>query len=48
MDDVIDVAVVEAGEHLFHKHCSVSLGELSFLSDLVEKLATLANSKQRH
>ena len=43
MHNVSLVAVVDAGEDLFHEDGAVTLAELAALEDLVEELATLAD-----
>ena len=43
MHNVSLVAVVDAGEDLFHEDCAVTLAELAALEDFVEELATLAD-----
>ena len=43
MHDVGLVAVVDAGEDLFHENSSIAFAELTTLEDLVEELATLAD-----
>ena len=45
MDDVVLVAVVNAGKHLLHENGAISLGEFAALENLVEELTSLANSK---
>ena len=43
MDDVCLMAVVDAGEDLFHKDGAVAFAEFAALQDLIEELATLAD-----
>ena len=43
MHNVSLVAVVDAGEDLFHEDGTVALAELAALEDFVEELATLAD-----
>ena len=43
MHDVGLVAVVDAGEDLFHEDSSIALAELTTLEDLVEELTTFAD-----
>ena len=43
MHDVGLVAVVDAGEDLFHEDSSIALAELTTLEDLIEKLTTFAD-----
>ena len=45
MNDIVLVAVINAGKNLLHQNGAVSLGELAALEDLIEKLTTLADSK---
>jgi len=40
------VAVVDAGENLFHEYSSVLLGEFSSGNDFIEELSALADSNQ--
>jgi len=47
MNDVVLMAVVDAGEDLLHKNGSVSLRKLSSLQDLVEELSSFADSTQK-
>ena len=47
MDDVLGVAVVDAGENLLHEDSGVTLSELSSGKDLVEKLSTLADPMEK-
>lgn len=44
MDDVVSVAVVDALENLFHENSCIFFSELAPCDDLVEQLATLADS----
>ena len=44
MDDVVFVAVVDAGKHLLHEHCCVPLAEMLTRQNLVEQFAALADS----
>ena len=43
MHDVCLVAVVDAGEDLFHENSSIALAELTALENLIEELTTLAD-----
>ena len=43
MHNVPLVAVVDAGEDLFHEHGTVTLAKFAALKDLIEELATLAD-----
>ena len=43
MHDISLVAVVDAGEDLFHEDSSIALAELTTLEDLVEELTTFAD-----
>ena len=43
MHDVGLVAVVDAGEDLFHEDSSIALAELTTLEDLIEELTTFAD-----
>ena len=43
MHDISLVAVVDAGEDLFHEDSSIALAELTTLENLVEELTTLAD-----
>ena len=43
MHDVGLVAVVDAGEDLFHENSSIAFAELTTLEDLIEELTTFAD-----
>jgi hypothetical protein len=43
VDDVVLMAVVDAGKDLLHQDRTVSLGKLAALQDLVEELSSLAD-----
>ena len=45
MDDIVLVAVVNAGKYLLHQNGAISLGEFAALEDFVEELTTLADPK---
>ena len=45
MDDVVLMAVVDAGEDLLHEHGGVTLAEFATVKDLIKELTTLADSK---
>ena len=45
VNDVVLVAVVDAGKDLLHQNGSVSFGELSTLEDLVEQLSSFADPR---
>ena len=45
MDDVVLVAVVNAGEDLLHKNGTVTFTEFATLQNLIEELTTLADPK---
>ena len=47
MDDIVLMAIVDAGEDLLHKNGSVSLRKLSSLQNLVEELSSFADSMQK-
>ena len=47
MHDVVLMAVVDAGEHLFHENGCVALAEFPAVQDFVEELAALANSTRQ-
>lgn len=43
MDNICLMAVVDAGEDLFHKNGAVAFAKFAALEDLIEELATLAD-----
>jgi len=43
MNDVVDMAIVDASEDLFDEDTGVLLVELTFLDDLIEQLSTFAD-----
>ena len=47
VDDVVIVAVVDAGENLLQQDGSVPLGEFAALQNLVEQFTSLADSKSK-
>ena len=47
MHNVSLVAVVDAGEDLFHEDGTVALAELATLQNLIEELTTLADPKKK-
>jgi len=44
VDNVVLMAVVDAGKHLLHQDGGITLTELASLQDFVEELTTLADS----
>ena len=46
VDDVILMAVVDAGEDLFHQDGAISFAEFAALQDFIEELTSFADSEQ--